>query len=144
MATASTQFFRNVGSTVGIALFGTVMTSGLAAAIAGHLPAEVAARMPAGSADAGSVLDPAALAGLPPVVADAVRQGLADQLHLVFLLALPLAAVVFLATWPSSHCPCARRPMPRSRRPRRPGTSCSTPWPSRPLTTWSATSRATR
>ena len=98
VATASTQFFRNVGSTVGIALFGTVMTSGLAAAIAGHLPAEVAARMPAGSADAGSVLDPAALAGLPPVVADAVRQGLADQLHLVFLLALPLAAVVFLAT----------------------------------------------
>jgi EmrB/QacA subfamily drug resistance transporter len=98
VATASTQFFRNVGSTVGIAVFGTVMTSGLAAAIAGHLPAEVAARMPAGSVDAGSVLDPAALAGLPPVVADAVRQGLADQLHLVFLIALPLVAVVFLAT----------------------------------------------
>ena len=54
--------------------------------------------MPAGSADAGSVLDPAALAGLPPVVADAVRQGLADQLHLVFLLALPLVVVVLLAT----------------------------------------------
>jgi len=98
VATASTQFFRNVGSTVGIALFGTVMTSGLAAAIAGHLSPEVAARMPAGSADAGSVLDPTALAGLPPAVADAVRQGLADQLHLVFLLALPLVAVVFLAT----------------------------------------------
>ena len=98
VATASTQFFRNVGSTVGIAIFGTVMTSGLAAAIAGHLPPEVAARMPAGSADAGSVLDPTALAGLPPAVADAVRQGLADQLHLVFLLALPLVAVVFLAT----------------------------------------------
>ena len=27
-----------------------------------------------------------------------MRQGLADQLHLVFLLALPLVAVVFLAT----------------------------------------------
>lgn len=98
VATASTQFFRNVGSTVGIAIFGTVMTSGLTAAIAGHLSPEVAARMPAGSADAGSVLDPTALAGLPPAVADAVRQGLADQLHLVFLLALPLVAVVFLAT----------------------------------------------
>ena len=98
VATASTQFFRNVGSTVGIAVFGTLMTSGLAAAIAGHLPPAVAARMPAGSVDAGSVLDPAALAGLPPVVADAVRQGLADQLHLVFLVALPLVAVVFLAT----------------------------------------------
>lgn len=98
VATASTQFFRNVGSTVGIAVFGTVMTSGLAAAITSHLPAEVAARMPAGAVDAGSVLDPSALAGLPAVVADAVRQGLADQLHEVFLIALPLALVVFVAT----------------------------------------------
>ncbi|MFL6165610.1 MAG: MDR family MFS transporter [Ornithinibacter sp.] len=98
VATASTQFFRNVGSTVGIAVFGTVMTSGLAAAISSHLPAEVAARMPAGAVDAGSVLDPSALAGLPAVVADAVRQGLADQLHEVFLIALPLVVVVFLAT----------------------------------------------
>jgi EmrB/QacA subfamily drug resistance transporter len=98
VATASTQFFRNVGSTVGIAVFGTVMTSGLAAAIISHLPAEVAARMPAGAVDAGSVLDPSALAGLPAVVADAVRQGLADQLHEVFLIALPLVVVIFLAT----------------------------------------------
>ena len=98
VATASTQFFRNVGSTVGIAVFGTVMTSGLAAAIASHLPAEAAARMPAGAADAGSVLDPAALAGLPAVVADAVRQGLADQLHAVFLIAMPLVLVVLVAT----------------------------------------------
>ena len=98
VATASTQFFRNVGSTVGIAVFGTVMTSGLAAAIGSHLPADVAAQMPAGSVDAGSVLDPAALAGLPPAIADAVRRGLADQLHEVFLIALPLVVVVFLAT----------------------------------------------
>jgi len=54
--------------------------------------------MPAGAVDAGSVLDPSALAGLPAVVADAVRQGLADQLHEVFLIALPLALVVFVAT----------------------------------------------
>ena len=98
VATASTQFFRNVGSTVGIAVFGTVMTSGLAAAIGSHLPAEVAAKLPAGSVDAGSVLDPSALAGLPAVVADAVRQGLADQLHEVFLIALPLVVVILLAT----------------------------------------------
>ena len=98
VATASTQFFRNVGSTVGIAVFGTVMTSGLAAAISSHLPAEVAAQMPAGAVDAGSVLDPAALEGLPPVVATAVRQGLADQLHEVFLLTLPIVVLVLLAT----------------------------------------------
>ena len=98
VATASSQFFRNVGSTVGIALFGTVLTSGLGAAIAGHLPPAVAAQVPAGSADVGSVLDPSALAKLPPVVADAVRQGLAEQLHEVFLIGLPIVALVLVAT----------------------------------------------
>ena len=98
VATASSQFFRNVGSTVGIALFGTVLTSGLGAATAGHLPPAVAAQVPAGSADVGSVLDPSALAKLPPVVADAVRQGLAEQLHEVFLIGLPIVALVLVAT----------------------------------------------
>lgn len=97
VATASSQFFRNVGSTVGIAIFGTVMTTGLGAAIASHLPPG-AAGSAAASADVGSVLDPAALAGMPPAVVDAVRQGLAERLHDVFLLGLPIIAVVFLAT----------------------------------------------
>ncbi len=98
VATASTQFFRNVGSTVGIAIFGTVMTSGLHEAIASHLPPEVAARMPADQASAGAVLDPSALSQMPPVVANAVREGLADRLHDVFLLGLPIVAGVFFAT----------------------------------------------
>ncbi|HMM93483.1 MDR family MFS transporter [Phycicoccus sp.] len=98
VATASSQFFRNVGSTVGIAVFGTVLTSGLGGAIAAHLPAGAAASMPAGAASAGSVLDPAALSQLPPAVATAVRQGLADQLHEVFLIGLPIVVLVLLAT----------------------------------------------
>lgn len=100
IATASTQFFRNVGSTVGIAIFGTVMTTGLHEAIARHLsPAAAAAMAAAGNEiGAGSVLDPAAMATLPPAVADAVRQGLAERLHAVFLLGLPILAVVFVAT----------------------------------------------
>ena len=98
VATAATQFFRNVGSMVGIAVFGTILTGGLGAAIASHLPPDVAARMPAGGAGVGSVLDPSALAKLPPAVAVAVRAGLADQLHNVFLLCLPLSVLVFAAT----------------------------------------------
>jgi EmrB/QacA subfamily drug resistance transporter len=105
VATAATQFFRNVGSTVGIAIFGTVMTSGLAEAIRSHLPAAVASKMPAGGASAGSVLDPEKLKALPPVVADAVRQGLADQLHAVFVLGLPILAVTFAVTALIKHVP---------------------------------------
>ncbi|WP_318835997.1 MDR family MFS transporter [Janibacter melonis] len=51
VATATVQFFRNVGSTVGIAVFGTIMTSGLA-----------------------------------------------ESLHNVFLIGLPILAVVLVAT----------------------------------------------
>lgn len=96
VATASTQFFRNVGSTVGIAIFGAVMSSGLQERIASHLPGG----MPAGAQqmDAGAVLDPAALSQLPPTVAEAVRWGLAEQLHDAFMLGLPILAVVFVAT----------------------------------------------
>ena len=100
VATASTQFFRNVGSTVGIAIFGTVMTTGLQAAILDHLPASAAAKLAASGQQigVGSVLDPAALSTLNPAVADAVRQGLAERLHDVFLLGLPILALVFVAT----------------------------------------------
>ncbi|GAB3050832.1 MDR family MFS transporter [Intrasporangium mesophilum] len=107
VATASTQFFRNVGSTVGTAVFGTIMTSGLAANIAGHLPQQVAAQMAASGQEvsAGSVLDPSALSQLPPQIATAVQQGLADSLHSVFVwglvpFALALLAVLFIKEVP--------------------------------------------
>ena len=98
VATAATQFFRSAGGTVGIAVLGTIMTSRLATAIPAHLPAGAAGQLPDGGVDAGSVLDPAALAGLPGPVAVAVRQGLADALHDVFLAALPLAGVAVVAS----------------------------------------------
>ncbi len=107
VATASTQFFRNVGSTVGIAIYGTVMSSGLAERIASHLPAGMAkggaSGMDVGSV--GSVLDPSALDGMPPAVAEAVRWGLAQQLGDAFALGLPILLVVFVATAFIPHTP---------------------------------------
>ncbi|MEW1955647.1 MDR family MFS transporter [Terrabacter sp. NPDC080008] len=99
VATASTQFFRNVGSTVGTAVFGTIMTSGLAANIASHLPASVVKQMQSSGQQisAGSVLDPSALAKLPPQIADGVKQGLADSLHTVFVWGLAPFALALLA-----------------------------------------------
>ena len=100
VATASTQFFRNVGSTVGTAVFGTIMTSGLASNIASHLPTQVVEQMQASGqqVSAGSVLDPSALAKLPPQIASGVQQGLADSLHTVFAWGLVPFAVALLAT----------------------------------------------
>lgn len=99
VATASTQFFRNVGSTVGVAVLGTLMSSGLSKAIIGHLPPEAAEQAAqAGEISSGSVLDPAALAKLPPIVAQAIREGLADRLHIVFIACVPIAIAALLVT----------------------------------------------
>jgi MFS family permease len=97
IATASSQFFRNIGSTVGIAVFGSIMNSEMPTAIAGHLPADV--ELPAsGTADGiGSILDPDRLAALPEPVALAIRMGLADALHVVFLAAIPVLVFALLA-----------------------------------------------
>ena len=104
VATASTQFFRNVGSTVGIAIYGTVMASGLGMQIASHLPKDMAKGATA-HLDAGAVLDPSALQDVPPAVAEAVRWGLAEKLGEAFALGLPILAVVFIATLFIPHTP---------------------------------------
>ena len=100
VATASTQFFRNVGSTVGIAVFGTIMTSSLSSNIASYLPAAAAEKLAASgqSIGAGSVLDPTLMAKLPPDVAASVQQGLADSLHSVFVWGLVPFALALIVT----------------------------------------------
>jgi EmrB/QacA subfamily drug resistance transporter len=100
VATASTQFFRNVGSTVGIAVFGTIMSASLGTNIASHLPPGAAEQMAQSGREisAGAVLDPSALVGLPPAVVSAVQQGLGDSLHSVFLWGLVPWALALLAT----------------------------------------------
>lgn len=107
VATATTQFSRNIGSTVGIAVYGSIMTGGLVQAIGSHLPPAMREQMAAraGDLDVGAVLDPSAAGSMPPVIADAVRAGLADQLHDAFLIGLPLLAVVLVATLLIRHVP---------------------------------------
>lgn len=94
VATASVQFFRNVGATVGIALLGAVMTARLGPAIAERLPAGTDAP----GLGAGSVLDPAVLASLPPGAEEVVRRALADALGGVFLAAVPIVVVALVAS----------------------------------------------
>lgn len=98
VATAATQFFRSAGGTVGIAVLGTIMASRLATSIPKYLPADAIEAMPEGGIGADAVLDPNMLAQMPPAVADAVRQGLADALHGVFLAGIPLVVVAVIAS----------------------------------------------
>ena len=100
VATATTQFFRSTGATVGIAIFGTILSSRTGPAIAEHLSPEMARQMASSGMerlDAGSVLDPATLAGLPPQMVEAIREGLSDALHDVFIAGVPLAVLALVA-----------------------------------------------
>ena len=98
VATAALQFFRNVGATVGTAVFGTVLSSGLDDAIFRHLPPELAASLPHDTINAGSVLDPAVIGTLSPEVVAAVRAGLAEQIATIFWVCVPIVVFVFVCT----------------------------------------------
>ncbi|MFT4297296.1 MAG: MDR family MFS transporter [Micropruina sp.] len=98
VATAALQFFRNVGSTIGTAVFGTVLSGGLDAAIFANLPPAAAQTMPHGTINAGSVLDPTVIGQLPLEVVAAVRIALAQQIGLIFIVCLPIVALVFVCT----------------------------------------------
>ena len=98
VATAALQFFRNVGATVGTAIFGTVLSSGLDDAIFRHLPPQLVDTMPHGTINAGSVLDNSVITSLPVEVISAVRAGLADQIALIFWVSVPITVFVFICT----------------------------------------------
>lgn len=96
VATATTQFFRSVGSTVGIAFFGSIMTSRMADLLPKHLPGGAAEQV--GTLDASSLLNPEVVKTLPEPIMMALRTGMAEAMHGVFLLGIPVAVLVFIAT----------------------------------------------
>jgi EmrB/QacA subfamily drug resistance transporter len=100
VATSATQLSRSIGAAIGIAILGTILTSGMATSMAKYLPAAALKQFQAsgGSATAGAVFDPSQLAHLPPVIAAGIRHGLADALHPVFLVGVPVIAIAFIAT----------------------------------------------
>jgi len=100
VATSATQLSRSVGAAVGLAILGTILTQGMQSAMAKYLPASVLHQLQSSGsgATATAIFDPSQLAHLPPIVAAAIRHGLADALHPVILAGLPIIAVSFIAT----------------------------------------------
>jgi EmrB/QacA subfamily drug resistance transporter len=97
-ATATTQLFRSIGSALGIAVLGSVLTQSMTAAIPRHLPPSALPPGQGAGSIAGSVLDPSLLAHLSPAIALGIRTALAESLHVVFLTALPFIGVALVAT----------------------------------------------
>jgi MFS family permease len=100
VATSATQLSRSMGSALGLAIMGTILTQGMASSIAKYIPADVLQKFQSSghSATAGAVFDPTQLANLPPVLAAGIRHGLSDALHPVFVAGLAMILVAFIAT----------------------------------------------
>jgi EmrB/QacA subfamily drug resistance transporter len=99
VATSATQLSRSIGAAVGLAVLGTILSQGMAAALPKYLSPAAAANLNlSGASSAGALFDPSRLAHLPNAVAIGIRHGLADALHPVFLAGVPILLVALIAT----------------------------------------------
>lgn len=98
VATSSSTFFRQMGGSFGVAVFGAVLADTVTDELSRRLPPEVHAA--AGGAGIGELLNsPERIRELPPPVADAVVQALATGIHTVFLCAVPVLVLGFVLAW---------------------------------------------
>jgi MFS family permease len=93
-ATSSSTFFRSIGGSFGTAIFGAIFSNVLIGNLARHLHGT---SLPSGFSSADAT--PALLARLPAAVHQAFVAGYAESIQTVFMVAVPIAALAFLATW---------------------------------------------
>jgi EmrB/QacA subfamily drug resistance transporter len=94
VATASVNFFRQMGAMFGVAAFGAIFASHLRSSLAAHLPAANRRIDPTRLANS-----PAQIRALAPPIRSVVVHGLAASIHLVFLVAVPVLLIGFAASW---------------------------------------------
>ncbi|MFI8822752.1 DHA2 family efflux MFS transporter permease subunit [Streptomyces sp. NPDC053431] len=93
VATSGATFFRSIGASFGVAVFGTIFTNGLTEKLADALAGEA---LPPGAGAAELAADPRALADLPPDLRPAVLHAYATSITDVFLYAAPVVLVAFV------------------------------------------------
>ncbi len=98
VVTATNMFCRNLGSAVGVAVFGAVANATLAHRFA-HPPAALAGRLPSGANAERLVLGNTSSASAPPEVMAFVRSSLFDASHHVFLGVVAAAVVGVAVLW---------------------------------------------
>ncbi len=87
VATSGATFFRSIGGSFGIAIFGAIFSNVLVGNLASHLHG---VSLPAGFSPAD--VTPAALGHLPAAVHAGFVAGYAESIQTVFLIAVPIAA----------------------------------------------------
>jgi EmrB/QacA subfamily drug resistance transporter len=96
VATSGATFFRSIGGSFGVAIFGSIFSNRLA----GQLRTALAGvRLPAGFSAASAQSNPTLLARLPAVLRSGVLHAYSSSLDRVFLFAVPVAAAAFVLSW---------------------------------------------
>jgi EmrB/QacA subfamily drug resistance transporter len=90
VATSGSLLFRQVGGSIGIAIFGAIFANRLRGSLVAHLPA--GAHVP-------RTVSPAVVAQLPPAVHRGYAQAVSAALHPVFIVAAIVAVFSFLLTF---------------------------------------------
>ena len=91
-ATASANFFRMIGGSFGVAVFGAIY--------ANVLPGDISRRLH-GLVPKGTLgqMTPQSIAHLPPVILNELRYAIADATQTIFLVGVPISLVAFGLTW---------------------------------------------
>lgn len=96
VATSGATFFRSIGASFGVAIFGTVFASRLG----DNLVAVLSGRqLPAGITPNSLKADPKGIADLPSVLRQPVLHAYASSITDVFLYAAPVAVLGFVLAW---------------------------------------------
>jgi predicted MFS family arabinose efflux permease len=90
VATSGSTMFRQIGGSIGVALFGTIFAS--------RVHTELADRLPAGTV-VPKTIDPAGIKELPPAAHAAFSDAFAAALHPVFYVAAAVSIAAFGLTW---------------------------------------------
>ena len=94
VATSAATFFRSIGGSFGTAIFGAIFSNVLIGNLSSHLHGVT---LPKGFSSAD--VTPAVLSHLSAAVRDGFVAGYAESIQTVFLIAVPIAAIAFVATW---------------------------------------------
>jgi EmrB/QacA subfamily drug resistance transporter len=95
-ATSGVTFFRSIGGSFGVSVFGAVFANRLAAELAAALRGVT---LPSGFNMASAQANPALLKRLPGVLREDILHAYSQALHPVFLYAIPVAVVAFILAW---------------------------------------------
>jgi EmrB/QacA subfamily drug resistance transporter len=108
VASSAAAFFRSIGGSFGVALFGAIFSHRLTDEVSNRLGPAVAARL--NGAGGGGHLDPASLKALPAPVRDGFLHGVAAGIGSVFWWAVPIAVLVPVLAWFIKEIPLRGRP----------------------------------